>query len=113
MKQTVWQVRQGDVFIERIDDPVPAGAKPVAADKGRTVLAYGEVTGHAHALPSSAKLYRMEDHGSGVGVVSWLELDRPATLKHEEHRPIKLPQGRYIVRTHREYSPGEIRSVAD
>jgi len=107
------QYRQGDVFIQRIDEPIPNGVKKVRADKGRTILAYGEVTGHAHALPQRAKLFRMEDVGSGTGLVSWLDLDKPATLKHEEHAPIELPAGRYKVTIQREYSPEEIRAVAD
>jgi hypothetical protein len=48
MKQVV-QYRQGDVFLERVAS-IPKGAKPVKRDAGRVVLAYGEVTGHAHAI---------------------------------------------------------------
>lgn len=45
------QFRQGDVFLELIEDAssVEVG-KRLARDKGRVVLAYGEVTGHAHAI---------------------------------------------------------------
>ena len=42
-------VRQGDVLLVPADE-IPDGAKPIARDHGRVVLAYGEVTGHAHAI---------------------------------------------------------------
>lgn len=46
------QFRQGDVLLQRVGDvgELPEGLVPVARDRGRVVLAYGEVTGHAHAL---------------------------------------------------------------
>jgi len=31
-------------------DEVPAGLASVPRDRGRVVLAYGEATGHAHAI---------------------------------------------------------------
>ena len=38
------QMRQGDVFIERVAC-APDGIAPVERDNGRLILAYGEVTG--------------------------------------------------------------------
>lgn len=114
---TQWQGRQGDVFIQRLSDDAdfPAAAKEVKPDAGRTILAYGEVTGHAHALPSRAKLFRMDaEPNSGVSAPAYLVIDGlPATLKHEEHAPVKLAPGKYKVSIQREYSPEAIRNVAD
>ncbi len=47
-----FQARQGDVFLERIGDvdALPEGLNSVKRDQGRIVLAYGELTGHAHAI---------------------------------------------------------------
>lgn len=42
--------RQGDVLIERVASIPKTKTTPIARDNGRVVLAYGEVTGHAHAL---------------------------------------------------------------
>ena len=48
--------RQGDVAIFTADEyaaifgSVPEKGTRVDRDKGRVVLAYGEVTGHAHAI---------------------------------------------------------------
>lgn len=41
--------RQGDVLIRPVAS-IPDGLKKVPLDKGRVILAYGEVTGHAHAV---------------------------------------------------------------
>ena len=49
-----------------------------------------------------------------VGQDLYLEvLAETATIAHEEHGPIMLPRGGYTVRIQREYSPREIRQVAD
>src|SRR5207244_3151024 len=48
-KQTIY--RQGDVLILRVETPPATGAL-IARDTGRVVLAYGEVTGHSHAIKS-------------------------------------------------------------
>ena len=44
---------QGDVLIRQVAN-VPQEAKPVGRDDERVVLAYGEVTGHAHAIKTRA-----------------------------------------------------------
>ncbi|OGT54434.1 MAG: hypothetical protein A3E01_02990 [Gammaproteobacteria bacterium RIFCSPHIGHO2_12_FULL_63_22] len=50
--------RQGDVLIVPAK-AIPKGVEPISRDKGRVVLAYGEVTGHAHAIKSEkAALFR-------------------------------------------------------
>lgn len=41
--------RQGDVFLSPVA-AVPATSTKTKRDNGRVVLAYGEVTGHAHAI---------------------------------------------------------------
>lgn len=63
MSSQKFQARQGDVHIYEID-AIPSDAKPIKGDKGgrRIVLAYGEVTGHAHAfIPTSGKTQLFED----------------------------------------------------
>lgn len=103
--------RQGDVMIEAIDI-IPAKVKRVARDNGRVVLAYGEVTGHAHAFRSDrVKMFRHDDTGDGVFLA--VLGDSPADLEHEEHSIISIPPGSYRVTRQREYSPESIRQVAD
>lgn len=40
--------RQGDVLVRRIAKKRPTGT--AVMDEGRVILAYGEVTGHAHEV---------------------------------------------------------------
>lgn len=98
--------RQGDVIVIPVQE-IPEAATPVERDNGRVILAYGEVTGHAHAITNRMAKY-FEEEGQ-----NFLELAEPATLDHEEHDTIHLPAGKYQVIRQREYSPDAIRNVAD
>lgn len=102
--------RQGDVLIVAVDD-VPRNAEPVKRSKRGVVLAEGEVTGHAHRIPSrSAKLYRSESDARYLRVMG----PAPVALNHEEHTTVTIPPGDYRVTIHAEYQPGELpRQVAD
>jgi hypothetical protein len=118
-----FMVRQGDVIVIGLRKPLAASAQgltPIPAEAERTILAHGEVTGHAHALPSAqATLYGMSDELRKLLGQDVLPGDRVLTviedtmLTHEEHDAITIPTGNYIVRRQREYSPEEIRQVAD
>jgi hypothetical protein len=102
--------RQGDVFIRKVQArEIPADFSKEKLDKGRVVLAYGEVTGHAHAIHDSAALWRK----AGDVAFGLLEVTKKTTLRHEEHAPIQLDPGMYEVVRQREYTPEEIRFVAD
>lgn len=102
--------RQGDVLIERIGS-LPKKLKKLAREKGRVILAHGEVTGHAHAIADAhVDLFASE----GEAGVTFLEVrDAVAALKHDEHSTIALPPGEYRVTRQREYSPEAIRNVTD
>jgi len=106
-KEEPMQYRQGDVFIERIGK-LPKGLKQHKRDGSRIVLAYGEVTGHAHAIAEETAESFVGENGE-----IFLSVDAPAEVKHEEHSTITLPIGTYRVTRQREYTPGEIRNVAD
>ena len=100
--------RQGDVLLERIE-ALPKGVQHQKI-KGPIVLAYGEATGHHHAIRNGkAKLYK-----EPATQASYLEVaEALALLEHEEHAPITLEPGIYKVKIQREYSPEEIRNVMD
>lgn len=75
--------RQGDVMIVAIDT-IPDNATEVPRTDRGVVLAEGEVTGHAHRIPSrSAKLYRTEEDARYMRVTAG---KMPAVLEHEEHK---------------------------
>jgi hypothetical protein len=97
--------RQGDVLI--VSDQVPEKAEEIPIDD-RIVVAYGEVTGHAHAISKlQARLYAHAD--LRYLVVS----DEGADLTHEEHSTIHLPAGTYRIVHQREYIPQSSRLVLD
>ena len=94
-------IRQGDVILI-----------PVAQINGQQLphltLAEGEVTGHSHRISDGvAKLYEKN------GILYLQVLSETATLTHEEHQQIELPQGSWMVRIQREYEPQGWRYVAD
>lgn len=99
------QYRQGDVLLIPIDS-VPNGTIEESAD-GRVVLAYGEVTGHAHAI--DATMATTFQKGSD----RYLVVSDGAVLRHEEHSPLKLAPGAYKVQLQREYEPQGFRPVTD
>lgn len=106
--------RQGDVLVRAITQ-IPAEARDETPKEGRVVLAYGEVTGHAHAFHNSRVRYFMDKGSGGAAPRAFIRVtgDAPANLVHEEHGTIPVPPGDYEVVRQREYSPEEIRQVAD
>jgi hypothetical protein len=98
--------RQGDVLLIR--DDTADGKEEIPRDRGRVVLAYGEVTGHAHAI-RNPNVCQLRNEGHTVLVVA----DAMALLEHEEHATIELPAGKYRVTIQQEYTPEEYRNVAD
>lgn len=102
--------RQGDVFIQRIDN-LPDGSKKLARENGRVVLAHGEATGHHHSLVEKNCSLFTNDTEPGV---TFLEIQEAmAALTHQEHATIHLEPGIYRVVRQREYSPEAIRNVQD
>jgi hypothetical protein len=91
-------LRQGDVYL--ISAAIPDGTTTVARDNGRVILAYGEVTGHSHAIaaPEATLVRTVEDErflrivGSAVDLV------------HEEHATITVAPGEYRVVIGREFT---------
>ena len=86
-------IRQGDVIL-----------KPTDSFKGKKLshltLAEGEVTGHSHRISDGkAELYERN------GTLYLRVLSPEATLTHEEHKAVQIPQGSWMVRIQREYKP--------
>jgi len=102
------QYRQGDVLLVKVD---PAGVEKtrlVPREGGRIILAYGEVTGHAHAIDAAlAELFEAGDRGL------YLKIDAACRLTHEEHAAIDLDKGLYRVVRQREYTGVDWRPVRD
>ena len=112
--------QQGDVLLIPIQDPhkgeLPEGTKaPTIVRTDRVTLALGEVTGHSHVIDD---VDLIDDFfGSPVVIVG----EDGNTLKHideddtltEEHEPLEIEPGAYMVREQREYTgPQSIRQRA-
>ena len=126
--------QQGDVVLiqvtkEEFYESIKTGNKvtnsPLTKKPGRYELAYGEETGHCHAIYFDELLdkagvtvfkdnnpWRRTEVDGALGVV--IECD-DAVIKHEEHKPVAIPKGYYIQRIVKEYDPlsGLVRNVVD
>src|SRR5260370_27012024 len=93
--------RQGDVLLVAV--PEVREGKRLKAERGRLILARGEVTGHHHSVAvQDAEL--IDAAAEGI----FLRIMAPTPLEHQEHGAITLPPGDYRVSRQREYQPGEL-----
>ncbi len=128
-KKTPTILRHGDVYLVQVDDAsraaglVPADLKPGEGDivptdaaYGGPVLAYGEVTGHAHVVRGDRTATVRQARG-----LVMLELKRAAKIRHLDrsgrvcdHDDVAL-KGRYyrVIRQTEYVSPTERRQVED
>lgn len=107
-------LRQGDVALIRVAGLPSIALTERTRDKGAVVLAYGEVTGHSHAIldkqvvqfdaenaqDAAAQLLAsvgltVELHAANAP--SFLEVKDGGTIEHQEHDPIALDPGTYVV----------------
>ena len=86
--------QQGDVIGKRLDK-IPDGERKTIGLK-KLVLAHGE-SGHSHVIEDD------EAELIAIGERMILKLERAATLKHEEHKPIKLSPGIWEIGRVKEY----------
>ena len=123
--------QQGDVVMLKVDDEyfeknVRSNEHPVGYNtqsNNNPVLAFGEVTGHKHQIHMKDMLDKAEvtlhmgyNGKSGMDVPDAFEVcEETVILTHEEHKPIELPPGKYMVRIVREFDhiAGRSRYVAD
>jgi hypothetical protein len=123
MKKTI-TIRQGDVALIQVA-ALPQDCKPVPLENGRIVLAYGEVTGHAHAIVDHGQDEKRATEIAEDAIARarlwvapngerYLEVVAPVTLRHEEHTEHTVPPGIYKQPTQVEYvAPELIRQVED
>jgi hypothetical protein len=99
--------RQGDVLLERVARH-PKNLTTVAAESGRLILARGEATGHHHSVDARVATLALDEGG-----VMYLTVEELTEVQHQEHAPIALAPAIYKITRQREYTPTELRSVAD
>lgn len=98
--------RQGDVLFRRVQG-IPAGHGKKRPDGH---ILEGEATGHVHRLEDVTAAEVLE-----VGEKMYLSVtaEGGVSIIHEEHASLVIPKGEYEIVRQREYSPEEIRNVAD
>ena len=87
------------------------------------ILAFGEATGHIHQIhmkdmldAAEVTLHMHRFREAGKDTPEGFEVrEETVTLTHEEHKPIDVPPGKYIVLIVREFDhiAGRSRYVAD
>lgn len=103
--------RQGDILIipaseaEIVD--AEANGQRVKRDNGQLVLAYGESSGHSHAVRES----QVQMYATVAG--QYLRAAVPFAVVHEEHSALTLPAGAFRVIRQRECSPTATSRVSD
>jgi hypothetical protein len=103
-------LRQGDVLIMPCAQ-IPATATPVAAERGRLILARGEATGHHHSVALHPRIAMFRDDASGGTL--YIKNEIPAPLTHQEHSALTIMPGTHEVRIQRTVQTGVARRVTD
>jgi hypothetical protein len=89
------KIQQGDVILRKLDN-IPNGNIKIIS-KAKMVLAEGESTGHAHVIEEN------DSELIQIGEQIILNLQKQATITHEEHKPITLQPGIWEVGRVQEY----------
>ena len=123
--------QQGDVVMFQVDDKTfkeysKSGGNVIdynTQSHNNPILAFGEVTGHLHQIhmkdmleEAEVTLHMSRWGEAGKDVPEAFEVrEEPVTLTHEEHNPLEVPPGKYVVRIVREFDhiAGRSRYVAD
>lgn len=103
-------IRQGDVCLIEVDG-IPAGAKDETPE-GDVILAYGEVTGHAHRIVQTTAAPKVRIW-SAAGERFIQLVEQGAALTHEEHAAVVLERPIYRQLFQTEERGEEVRRVAD
>ncbi len=96
--------RQGDVLIVPIGEDDVTVVSSWQIEEGRTVLAFGEATGHAHAIYD-----RTTESVRTANDELFLRVVEPTEVRHEEHAPVPLEPGLWRVVRQREYDESDRR----
>ena len=99
------QIRQGDVLLVEVKD---TKGKEVSLP-GDIILMHGEATGHAHRIKEPIGKAVVLD----ANAERYLRVLQDVTLRHEEHSPIVLKEGKYQQVFQVEEEGEEVRRVTD
>jgi hypothetical protein len=99
--------RQGDVLFKEVKS-VPVDGKVRRSGH----ILEGEATGHIHRVDQK-QLGDADVLDCGAGLFMTVTAEGGVSIVHEDHNTLVLPPGSYEIVRQREYSPEEIRNVAD
>lgn len=103
------KLQQGDVILKKTDLSIKGGKK-----LNHLILAEGEATGHNHQIVSGiAQLIALQGNDKGKLLLN--VLSDYAKLKHQEHKEINIPKGKWEIKIVREYDhfEEEARQIVD
>ena len=98
--------RHGDVIIKAITKREYNEIMEASPAKNDYVVAYGEATGHHHALQAKTGTAQVLVNSDNQQAVAF-SVKQDTKLTHEEHNTIEIPKGYYQVEFEREYNPLE------
>lgn len=126
-----FQIRQGDVLLLQVV-ALPSQCTVLPVEGNRLVLAFGEMTGHAHAIYDHyADAPTTAENASDLAIAAiaraqakarlwnspngdrYLEVTATVTLQHEEHTQHQIPPGIYHLPRQVEYTPAGTFDVED
>jgi len=107
-KQKQKYYRHGDLLFLKVDE-VPSEFRrfkisPKKHSRG-VIVAEGEKTGHHHTLEAAKSYFNYEWRG---GRISFVEIDVPTKVEHEEHGTITLDPGLYQINFQKEVDLSKI-----
>jgi len=89
--------QHGDVIFKQAS-VAPESATKAKRQRRGIVVALGEVTGHAHVIPTKGvDMLELDGRRWVVAPVEW-------TVVHEEHKTLTFPPGTYEIIQEREWS---------
>ena len=101
MKRVRNQGRQGDILLTRVA-ALPGICAEIPATEGQVILAYGESSGHTHAMPATDTRL-LDFQGRAYVEVTGLTAQ---PLFHQEHETLLLEPGIYSVQIQRQHFDG-------
>jgi hypothetical protein len=104
-------LRQGDVCLVSVR-AIPKDAIEQKIKGRKLILALGEATGHHHRFEVLDKTQNIKLFVAAGGA-RYLDVSAPSDLLHEEHSTARVPAGKWLLPQQTEYSPQELRRVAD
>ena len=126
-----FQIRQGDVLLLQVV-ALPSQCTVLPVEGNRLLLAFGEMTGHAHAIyDHCADAPITAENASDLATAAiaraqakarlwnspngdrYLEVTATVTLQHEEHTQHQIPPGIYHLPRQVEYTPAGTFDVED